>query len=240
MADSCQQAEFNRYKAICKADDVNIPKKPALMNKVDDINKLVRRTWTEAELGEKLDRQQLLLQRFSGANRERLAKQIEAARLAGQDERVVKLQDELDSLAVPRLAFSTSLTPTTKKTEKTGMNQQERLAMINAENRRRNNESVRKAQLLEMQKTREVEIRDNRALASENATGSPSGTPDGVGASQSDSGTPGHKAALPPHIAKLQAQQRSTAKSGIPTIHKPLMDDDIIGALDLDIDIEID
>jgi RNA polymerase-associated protein RTF1 len=40
-----------------------------------------------------------------------------------------------------------------------------------------------------------------------------------------------------PHIAKLQAANGE--KKGLPTLRRPLMDDDIIGAIDLEIDIEL-
>ncbi len=239
---------------------MNIPKQPALVNKIDDINKLVKRSWTELELAQKLNRQNTLRQRFSGADRDRLVKQVEDARQAGNEELLAKLQDELDRLEVPRLAFKTSLTPTKKKPENASLTQQERLAVINAENRRRNNEMVRKAQLKERQRAREYDAKTiergnagegdstrrakTRLLAGENGTASgavtPSKTAPGSGASTPANGTPRQKPTLPPHIARLQAQQQSASKSGIPTIHKPLMDDDIIGALDLDIDIEID
>ena len=42
------------------------------------------------------------------------------------------------------------------------------------------------------------------------------------------------KAALPSHLSKLHED-----KNGMPGIHKPIMDDDVIGSLDLDIDVEI-
>ncbi len=239
LADSLLQAEWNRYKIVCKTDGINIPKPPALANKIDDINKLVRHTWTEVELAQKLARQTALHQQFSSATRDKLTKQIEDARHAGNEERVAKLQGELENIPVPRLAFSTSLSLAKKKPDNGGLSQQERLAIRNAENRRRNIESVRKAQLLERQKAREAETRDSRDLLNENGTATPSKATNGSGTSTPANGTPQQTASMPAHIAKLQAQ-RSTTKGGIPTIHKPLMDDDIIGALDLDIDIEID
>ncbi|KAH8887736.1 plus-3-domain-containing protein [Thozetella sp. PMI_491] len=232
------EAEWNRYKIICKTDGINIPKQPALVNKIDDINKLVNHLWTEVELAEKLNRQNALRQQFSSTARDRLVKQIEEARQIGDEARVTKLQEELDRIPVPRLAFSTSLNPSKKKADNAGPSQQERLAVINAVNRRRNNENVRKAQLLEMRRTREAETRGSRETASGNGLATSTQTSNGSGTNTPANGTPQQKPALP-HIAKLQAQ-RSTTKSGIPTIHKPLMDDDIIGALDLDIDIEID
>src|SRR5690606_10695012 len=66
------------------------------------------------------------------------------------------------------------------------------------------------------------------------------GADSGASTPANGTGTPKSGSGMLPHIAKLQEQQRSQAKAGIPVIHKPLMDDDIIGALDLDIDIEID
>jgi RNA polymerase-associated protein RTF1 len=131
---------------------------------------------------------------------------------------------------------------------------------LNIENRRRNAEAVRKAQLKEKAKSREMEARiargeevtedTSRRLRTQpkfmqDVTGK--STPaTGSGASTPANGTPklaaSKASALPAHIARLQAQTHATNsdKKGIPQIHRPLVDDDIIGALDLDIDIEID
>lgn len=122
---------------------------------------------------------------------------------------------------------------------------------------------MRQAQLKERARNREIEAKIERGEAveedhsrrlktkarflhdvnehtdSRSAKASGASTPATTG-----SGTPvlGAQKSLPllPHLAKLQKQQSSLGKNGIPTIHKPLMDDDIIGALDLDIDVEID
>jgi RNA polymerase-associated protein RTF1 len=256
------------------SEGVSVPTKPELVNKIDDINRLVKRPWTEQELVEKVRRQNALHAKFSGAERDHLTRQLELARARGDEEAVNRLQDKLDNLEVPRLAFRTSLTPQKKKSENKGPSQQEKLALLNAENRRRNAEAVRKAQLKERARAREIEMRlergeqvdddlsrrvrtrikfmhdanDNDPAALKNkpqskkgdATGN-SGTSTPVNGNGSGAGTPkSGNAALLPHIAKLQELQRSQAKAGVPVIHKPLMDDDIIGALDLDIDVEID
>jgi RNA polymerase-associated protein RTF1 len=263
------QAEWDRYKRVCLAEGVTVPEKMAMVNKIDDINRLVRRKWTDEELSEKTKRQAALYSRFSGVERDTLTAQLERARARGDEELVNKLQDKLDHLEVPRLAFKTSLN-TPKKSDKKGMTQQEKLAIINAENRKRNTESVRKAQLKERAHIREIQRRiqrgedveddssrrvvtrmkfvhdvneydDLRKKGADPATPSGAKTTAGSGASTPANGTSTPKTdALMPHIAKLQELQRSHSKSGIPTIHKPLMDDDIIGALDLDIDIDID
>ncbi|KAK0616267.1 hypothetical protein B0T14DRAFT_243502 [Immersiella caudata] len=263
------EAEFERYKKVCVAEGVTIPEKMSFVNKIDDINALVRRKWTDEELSEKTKRQAELYSRFSGVERDTLQTQLERARARGDEGLVNKLQDKLDHLEVPRLAWKTSLNP--RKTEKKGLTQQEKLAIINAENRKKNTEAVRKAQLKERAHIREIQMRiargedvqddssrrvrtrmkfvhdvneyDDLRKKNGDAPATPGGSKTAAG---SGATTPANGVSTPkqdgllPHIAKLQELQRSQTKSGIPTIHKPLMDDDIIGALDLDIDIDID
>lgn len=218
-----------------------VPTKPELVNKVGDINNLINRTWTDQEVSEKLKRQNALHIKYSGVERDQLTKQLDVARARGDEEAVNRLQEKLDNLETPRLAFRTSLSSAKKKADARGPTQQEKLALLNLENRKKNAEAVRKAQLLERARAREAEIRqENGDDKSQSGTSTP-GSGAAATANGSGNGTPkqGGKALLP-HIAKLQEQQRSQAKPGMPVIHKPLMDDDIIGALDLDIDVEID
>ena len=222
-----------------------MPVKSELVNKVGDINGLIERTWTDQEVSEKLKRQNALHIKYSGVERDQLAKQLDLARARADHDAIARLQEKIDSLETPRLAFRTSLNSAKKKADARGPTQQEKLALLNAENRRKNAESVRKAQLLERARTREAGEADLLGLGpgdSQSGASTPSATPTNGSASASGNATPkqGGKALLLPHIAKLQAQQRSQARPGMPVIHKPLMDDDIIGALDLDIDVEID
>ncbi|OTB01446.1 hypothetical protein M426DRAFT_323462 [Hypoxylon sp. CI-4A] len=257
------EAEFNRYKKVCLDEGVVFPKKTTLDAKIDDINTLMNRSWTDAEVNAKIERERSLLGKFDPAERNRLANLIEQAQRLGDDARVSELQDRLDSLETPRLAFKTSLTPTNKSANSTP-SQQERLAALNVENRRRNAESVRKAQMMEKAKSRHFEPRIARgedvtedtsrrlrakpkSMQDSNEPVDQKSTPvDGSGASTPSNGTPGQgattKAPLLPHLQKLQMQNHETGKDkkGIPTIHRPIMDDDVIAALDLDIDIDID
>ncbi|KAL2126198.1 hypothetical protein VTI74DRAFT_1483 [Chaetomium olivicolor] len=260
------EAEWNRYQKVCAAEGVPIPAKPDLVAKIDDINRLVKRTWTEQELSEKLKRQNALHAKFSGAERDALTKELDLARARGDDDAVARLQEKLDSLEIPRLAFRTSLTPASKlKAQNKGPTQQEKLALLNAENRRRNAEAVRKAQLLERARAREIEMKLASGEAvnedhsrrvrtrmkfvhdvNENKEPLNKARKEASGAStpannNNNNNVGGKEKETLPHIAKLQEQQWSQAgKGGMPVIHKPLMDDDIIGALDLEIDVEID
>lgn len=228
--------------------------------KIDDINKLLSRSWTDAELDEKLQRERALREKFNPADRNRIANLLEKAKEQGEMDKVTELQEQLDSIETPRLAFKTSLT--TNKKAASANSQQDRLAQINAENRKRNAEAVRNAQLREKAKARDIENRIARGeevkedtsrrlrtqpkfLLDHNEVEERVKTGTTSGASTPANGTPKPNAAgnrpLPPHIAKLQQNQsQNGTENGMPQIHRPLVDDDIIGSLDLDIDVDID
>lgn len=259
------------------SEGLTLPDKGELDDKIKDINGLLMRKWTEEELQKKFERQNKLRAKFSGAERDHLLKQIDHARARGDEEAVNRLQEKLDKLEIPRLAFKTSLNPKNGSQARSGsgsgagsgsgdkkaLSQQERLAQLNFENRRKNVQDVRRAQLKERAKARAVDekLARGEALANEDHSrrlrtkmkflhDEKETTPGADGKKDSRESTPAAAAngatnkagasTLPPHIAKLQEQQRlQAAKSGIPVIHKPLMDDEIIGAMDLDIDIEL-
>ncbi|KAI1850652.1 hypothetical protein JX265_004362 [Neoarthrinium moseri] len=253
------ESEFNRYKATLQHEGLIFPKRPNLVAKIDDINTLRNRSWTDQELDEKLKRERGLRQKYAPSERNRLMQALEEAKARGDDAKASELQDQLDTMETPRLAWKTSLSPAKKAAAPSA--QQDRLAQLNIENRRRNAEAVRKAQLKEKAKAREIEARvargeevsedTSRRLRTQpkfmldvNAppTIDRKSTPlNGSGASTPANGTPklGAKTSLPAHLAKLQ-NSNGTDKKGIPQIHRPLMDDDVIGSLDLDIDVEID
>lgn len=252
------QQEFNRYKSVCAAESVPIPKRPTFVKKIDDINALVQRRWTEQELAEKLNRQNALKIKYSGIERERVQKALNEARTRGDEERAAKLQEELDGMETPRLAFRTSLTPAKSNSgtpKKEGPSQQERLALLNLENRRKNAEAVRQAQLKERARQREADIKNGMRVKRVNmvthAPGTGPGTPDSRPSRSPNGGRDppivagSQPKAIPPDqelVEKLKELQRAkeSGQKGIPTIHKPLMDDDIIGALDLGIDVDIE
>ncbi|KAI6090021.1 plus-3-domain-containing protein [Hypoxylon rubiginosum] len=253
------EAEFARYKKVCQDEGVILPKKPVLDAKIDDINDLRNRSWTEAEVNEKIERERNLRNRFNPIERKQLLNMIEAAKRGGDDMEVSKLQDQLDSLETPRLAFRTSLAPAVTKSTSSTPSQQDRLAALNAENRRRNAEAVRKAQLKEKAKAREIEARIargedvqediSRRLRTQPKFKQDINDPSGarfikkpVRSSTPSPKQSAKKAPLLPHIQKVQMQNHQALKDrkGLPQIHKPIVDDDIIAALDLDIEVDID
>jgi RNA polymerase-associated protein RTF1 len=237
-------------------EGVPLPTKPKLVAKIDDINNLINRSWTEAELQEKLTKSGALVNKYIPIERNRLNNLIKEAKARGDAEKEQAYRKELEALDGPKLAYSTSMQPSPKKTSTPkGLSQQERLAILNKENRRKNIEEVRQAQINERRaakmteaaiargenviedhsrrvKTRAKFKHDVADSFGESKTGS-----ERSGTSTPAVGTPNLTAKKPstplPILARLQD------KKGIPTIRRPLMDDDIIGSIDLGIDIEI-
>lgn len=260
------QEELDGHKKFLRERGLQLPRVSSLDKKLEELRRLVAYELTNDEITAMVDRKNHLRRKYDPETRERLQKSIEEARASGNHIFANQLQGELDSLGKPSgLAFRTSLTPQKQSADSM---QQERLAQLNAENRRRNNEAVRRAQLAERQRAREADERQRardaeaklargeaaneeearrlRAKAGSAAPGSetPAKSADGAGSGEGTpaaaNGTPGaaQKGVLP-EVAKLQEKKFAEAR-GVPTIRKPLMDDDIIASLDLDIDVEIE
>lgn len=233
-----------------------MPSKSKLSAKIADINNLVNRSWTDLELQEKLSKSGAITNKFIPIERNRIGNLLKEAISRGDTVREEALRQELADLDGPKLAYSTSMNPSQKNGSPQVPNQQDRLAKINIENRRKNAEDIRRAQIAERRLVRNTEAALARgedvkedtsrrvktkakfkhdvadSFEAKKAAGEASG------ASTPVIGTPtssAKKSTVLPHIAKLQAAN----KGGIPTFRRPMMDDDIIGAMDLDIDIEL-
>ncbi|KAL7958710.1 hypothetical protein V8C34DRAFT_282053 [Trichoderma compactum] len=250
------EGELNRYKVTCHNDGVTLPTKDYLVDKIDDINALINHKWTNEEIKARLAKRNELRKRFDPQERQRLANLAEEAAQRGDDQRAEELQEELEKLGRERLAFKTSLGPSKHPEATKASSEQDRLAERNRENRRLNQEAVRKAQLKEKAKAREIEMALKRGEVisedysrrlrtkakfvhdvNEKVGEKPEAPKDGAGAATNGTKGPSSSQTLP-HLAKLQEKHYSETK-GLPTIHKPIMDDDVIGALDLEIDVEI-
>jgi RNA polymerase-associated protein RTF1 len=253
---SFTDAEWNRYKQTCLSENVKIPNSLAFQIKAQDIYNLENRSWTDAELTEKLKRSGALDAKFKTVERHKLNKQLNQAKVLGDVERQEQIKADLARLDGPKLAYGTSLYK--REPPRTGpkeMSQQDRLAILNQEMRRKNNEEIKAAQLKEMREQRKIEaalargedavvdhsrrVRTRAVLTHDvkNEGGSGTSTPAKTATPKL---SPKKDNAPLPHIAKLQAElEKQKLKGGIPTIRRPLCDDDIIGAIDLGIEIEL-
>ncbi|KAL2758245.1 hypothetical protein ACRALDRAFT_1061463, partial [Sodiomyces alcalophilus JCM 7366] len=254
------EREFNRYLATFRVEGLTMPKTEQLIDKIDDINRFVERSLTSAEIDEKVERKKALRARFDPQRRERIRREIEDAYALGKTEQAKELEEKLEELLTNRLAFRTTLSPA--RTASTGGDQQDRIADINRERRRQNAANVARAQLKEKAEARRREAALERGdlleadlsrrirtkakfvhgnhdektgdsqLASRSETPAKNGTPNSAAAKKEPE--------ILPHLAKALEKARAGAqKKGIPSIHRPICDDDIIGQIDLELDVEI-
>ncbi|RDA83155.1 hypothetical protein CP532_3186 [Ophiocordyceps camponoti-leonardi (nom. inval.)] len=244
-------AELNRYVITCRNEGVSLPTKQSLVDKIDDINALINHSWTSEEIKARLTRRNELKRQFDPLQRERLGRLLDEAVARGEENKVEELQQELAELSGHRLAFRTTL-GATRGGETAKSSEQDRLAERNRENRRLNVEQVRRAQLKEKAKTRgggggddgtrRLRVKSAKSAEEQGQQGQQSqqqGQQQQQQQQQQQSSVAESETKqMASHLAKLQEKKHGDGK-GLPTIHKPLMDDEVIGALDLGIDVEI-
>ncbi|RDW91286.1 hypothetical protein BP5796_02451 [Coleophoma crateriformis] len=250
------EAEWNRYKQTCLVEGVPLPKKGKVSQKIADINNLVNRSWTEEELQAKLTKSGALVNKYIPIERNRLNNAIKEAKSAGNEAKAAQLRAELEELEGPKLAYGTSMQPSPKKTASpAGLSQQERLAVLNKQNRQKNIQEVRQALINERKAAKMTEaalargevVTEDHSKRLKTRAKFKHDVSEGFGPKKTDSdrsgtntpaaGTPNLTANKPstplPHLQRLQSN------GGIPKLRRPVMDDDIIGSLDLGIDLEI-
>ena len=233
--------------------------KSFLITKLADFGTVANHQFTDAELTEKLKRQGIMQKKDAYFERNSINTRRRAAELKGDEAMIARCDAELAALDGPKLKYGTFLVdPKAKPVVPTGPTQQERLAELNKANRKANRENVRKAQLAERKAdriNREAVQRGeampnsfarvktyakthhdaheslNPLLARQNGSSrdiSRSTTP----AAATTPKVEATKPVLPSPAQKLTA-------SGMPILGNRNMDDEIIAAMDLGIDIEI-
>ncbi|KAL8895986.1 MAG: hypothetical protein Q9192_003328 [Flavoplaca navasiana] len=260
------EIEFNDYKNRMLADDLPLPTKPFLIGKIGDINRLINHQFTPEEIQQKLERSGVLQQRFNTLERVSLVNRRQKAEARGDEEAVAQLTKEIAEIDGPKLAFNTSLYKTSQKPTNAGPTQQERLAELNRANRKANAADVRKAQQAERRaealarkrvergeavadpfarvKTRprtNYDANGERLATSKPAIKGFDDLFEDGSMNNSRAGTPG-RAGTPVQNGSVKAvtpQPSQEKVNGLPKVGKRNMDDDVIGAMDLGIDIEI-
>ncbi|KAL8725556.1 MAG: hypothetical protein Q9166_007279 [cf. Caloplaca sp. 2 TL-2023] len=258
------EVDFNDYKHRVLAEDLPLPTKPYLIGKIEDINKLINHQFTPEEIQQKLERSGVLEQRFNTIERASLMNRKQKAEARGDEEAVAKLTAEIAAIDGPKLAFNTSLYKPAVKPTNAGPTQQERLAELNRANRKANAADVRKAQLAEKKAEalarRRVErgeaVADpfarvkTRPRTNYDASGEHLAPPQPAAKAVDDlfeegsknnsrAGTPG-RTGTPLQNGVAKSPQPAPEKvNGLPKVGRRNMDDDVIGAMDLGIEIDI-
>lgn len=251
-------------------EELTLPTKSYLISKIDDINNLLNHQFTEEEIQEKLTKSGVLKNRFASIERAAIAARRKTAVDRGDEAAIAKLDAELAALDGPKLAFGTSLRKAPPKPMATpGLNQQERLALLNRANRKANTQDVRKAQHAERKaealarkavergeavqnpfarvKTRAKVHHDvnGDALAVPSSSRGLDDLFEGNSRDISRSGTPlsvgESKSPMPAGTPKRSGTPLNGGEkiSGLPRIGKRNMDDDVFAAMDFGIEIDI-
>ncbi len=246
-------------------ENLTLPTKPYLSSKIADINTLINHRFTDAEIQEKLRRAGVLQTKFASLERPAIINRRRDAEARGDEAAVAKLDAELAILDGPKLAFGTTLQKAPPKPSTTGPSQQDRLAILNRANRKANTHDVRKAQQAE----RKAEALARKAIergeavqnpfarvktrakihydVSANSLAPPKATHalddlfEDKSKENSRAGTPSSMRSATPVSSGTPNIRRSppTVKCQLPKIGTRNMDDDIIGSMDLGIEIDI-
>lgn len=261
--------EWRRYRITMANEDLKLPNKSTINSKLDQINKLINHRFTDAEITEKMRRQQSLAAKINRTDqRQPIEERRQAALAVGDDEAAQKYEEELRDIVPMKLALGTTLV----KQEATYVNkEQERLAELNRRNQRMNSENVRKAQVAEMRakKKHNQRLKGVDDLFGDGSDISRSGTPvngnggvstptkragtplNGSGLVKNGTGSPsnGGTAGLavarngggaPAAVSAFKPVTKDK-KGGLPVIRKALLEEEVMKqtVLDLGIDIEI-
>lgn len=118
--------------------------------KLDAIHGLLNRTWTDAEISERLKRSSEMHAKFISVSRDKLVERRERAIALDDAAAIARLDQDLAALDSGRPILGINLTNgATKALPVKAPTQQDRLAAINAANRKANSERIRKAQIAE-------------------------------------------------------------------------------------------
>lgn len=238
-----------------------LPLHSVLDAKVDEIKALINHRWTDEEISTRVKRSGALQARIASLDRVSINNRRRAAEERGDETAIALCDRELAELNGPKLKYGTTLEePKAHISGPVEKTQQEKLAELNRANRKKNAEDVRKAQLAEKKAARLAReavsrgeavqdpfarvktlskthydvnetLAPHRAKQQANSRGnSRSGTPAGLL-------TPKMEAKEKP--ARSPERKAVSTSSGLPVLTSRNMDDEIIGSMDMGIDIEI-
>lgn len=149
------ESEFQRYKETLEKERLRFPKRAHLEQKLDDLHKFLNVSWTEETLQGKFSRQKEMAKRVDPTNittmkRQAILRRKASAEEAADAEEVSRCEAELAALENNSLNSTTALKP--RPTQFKTNSQQEKLALLNLQNRNKNAEDVRKALLADRAK----------------------------------------------------------------------------------------
>ncbi|KAM3425333.1 RNA polymerase-associated protein RTF1 [Cercospora zeina] len=252
------ESEYGRYVDTLKKENIKPPSRRFLVKKLEDITALINLHFTEDMLNQKFAKQRAIQLKHDPAHQAKLKrKDIEKRRAEAEqnmdEKELARCDAELQALENGAANGGTKIAPKVKAKDQASpakpMAQHESLAILNRQNRAKNQQEVRQALIKERQKVEKArkeayekkvaEVREKvhaKAKARRSSQDKELFGEDTPGTSRA--GTPGTNDTSTPK-RRTDIPLNGAAKGPIGALKKKNMDDDIIGGLDLDIDIEI-
>jgi RNA polymerase-associated protein RTF1 len=222
--------------------------------KLDDIKVLTEYRLTDADITKKLERAGVMQSKAAHWERMDLQNAREAAVKAENEAEIARIDEALNALEGPKLAFAPKSRPATEQK----YNQQAALTQLNARNRKLNRDEIKAAEKAERaaENARRVAPKSqfpssqsshlgvvfDADAAERSAAASRSGTPL-PGTPKKEKGDQIKEEAKEQETADAiikRLQLRDKKKGGIPTFSKRVMEDDVIAAMDFGVDIEME
>ncbi|EMC92495.1 hypothetical protein BAUCODRAFT_293733 [Baudoinia panamericana UAMH 10762] len=255
--------EYDRYIDTLKKDNIRTPLKKHLSARLDAIHGLLNMDWTDERITQKLANQRAMEKKLDPANAaviklEKIKQRRLKAEQDGDSEEVARCDAEVAALENATQSMTNghgnangTVKPSPKKNN-APMSQQDRLAQINMKNRSKTTEEVRKALIEErrkLQAAREkaaAEAKEAKAKkeAEEKAKlllAVPKGEMDdlfGSDVSRAASPAPSRRSRTGTPVNGGVKREKSGGGL-LGAIRKKALDDEVIGSMDLGIDIEI-
>lgn len=252
------ESEFQRLQENLRNDNMRAPSRKFLQSKVEGINKLLNQKFTEETLQEKFAKQRAMELKYDPVHiakekRKDINKRRAEAVENEDDEEVARCDAELEALdnSSSNANGAVKIKPSPAKP----MLQHDRLAQLNQKNRSKNAQEVRNALIAERKKNNalreqkaqearaKAEAEANAALKAEGKEGAlkKAAMKDlfGEGSDTSRAGTPANGIDTPKKKKSGTNTPQNGVKGPIGALKKKNLEDDVMGDLDLGIDIEI-
>ncbi|KAI5359557.1 putative Plus-3 domain, Plus3-like superfamily protein [Septoria linicola] len=252
-------ADYGRYVETLNKENMKKPSRRFLHKKLDDINGLLNITFTEEKLNQKFAKQREIQMKYDPVHQaKQKRKDIQRRRAEAEqnsdEEEIARCDAELEALENGAVNGGPKIVAKVKAKDHASpaktVAQHESLAILNRQNRAKNQQEVRQALLKERQKIererkaahekKTAEIRAQvHAKAKDQAQRRASQNKELFGEDTpgtSRAGTPANGTSTPKRRPDLPV---NGAKGPIGALKKKNLDDEVISGLDLDIDIEI-
>lgn len=242
-------SEFARYTETMTKGNMRLPTKKWLGLRVESINNLINTNFTEETLQQKFAKQRAVELKHDPVHmakqkRRDIARRRAEAEQNGDEEEIQRCDEELEALD------STSNGTVKPKSSPNKLLQNDRLAQLNASNRNKNTQEVRQALIAERKKV--LKEREDAAKAKKEAANlqakaqANSAKKDmkdlfGEASDASRAGTPSANGTDTPKKSRAATPLSQVVKKKGPVgaLKQKSLDDDVIGGLDLGIDVDI-